>query len=90
MRSAADPLTEDDPDGLFQFGIDMSLRGLEALAPKRGGLSYRPTGARPNQRSRRLAPKAAFSATSASDGAWNVPTGFGPVRKSTSTRPTWL
>jgi hypothetical protein len=37
MRSAADPLTEDDQDGLFQFGIDMCLRGLDALAAKRGG-----------------------------------------------------
>ena len=43
---------------------------------------------RPNHRSSRLAPKWAFSATSASDGSWNVPVGFGPLRKSTSTRPT--
>jgi TetR/AcrR family transcriptional regulator, tetracycline repressor protein len=33
----ADHLTEDDQDGLFQFGIDMCLRGLDALAAKRGG-----------------------------------------------------
>jgi len=31
----ADDLTADDQDGLFQFGIDLLLRGLEALA-KRG------------------------------------------------------
>ena len=30
----ADHLTEDDQDGLFQFGIDMSLRGIEALAKR--------------------------------------------------------
>ena len=42
----------------------------------------------PNQRARRLAPKCCFSATRASDGAWKVPVGFGPERKSTSTRPT--
>ena len=43
---------------------------------------------RPNQRARRLAPKSTFSATSASDGALKLPVGFGPERKSTSTRPT--
>jgi TetR/AcrR family tetracycline transcriptional repressor len=31
----ADHLTEDDQDGLFQFGIDMCLRGIEALATKK-------------------------------------------------------
>ncbi len=31
----ADHLTEDDQE--IQFGIDMCLRGLDALAPKRGG-----------------------------------------------------
>jgi len=30
----ADDLTEDDPDRLFQFGIDAWLRGLEGLARK--------------------------------------------------------
>jgi predicted aconitase len=42
----------------------------------------------PNQRERRLEPKSSFSATRASDGAWKVPVGFGPERKSTLTRPT--
>ena len=42
----------------------------------------------PNQRAVRLEPKCSFSATRASDGSWNVPVGFGPDRKSTSTRPT--
>jgi TetR/AcrR family transcriptional regulator, tetracycline repressor protein len=31
----ADDLTADDQDGLFQFGIDLLLRGLEALAKRR-------------------------------------------------------
>jgi TetR/AcrR family tetracycline transcriptional repressor len=31
----ADDLTADDPDGLFQFGIDLLLRGLEDLVPRR-------------------------------------------------------
>ena len=52
--------------------------------PKRAAAGYE----RPNQRAARLAPKSCFSATSAADGAWNVPVGFGPERKSTSTRPT--
>jgi hypothetical protein len=43
---------------------------------------------RPNQRARRLAPKSCFSAPSSADGSWNVPVGFGPEKKSTSTRPT--
>jgi hypothetical protein len=43
---------------------------------------------RPNQRALRLAPNSSFSATSAPDGSRNVPVGFGPDRKSTSTRPT--
>jgi hypothetical protein len=30
----ADDLTEDDPDGLFEFGVDVWLRGLEALGYK--------------------------------------------------------
>jgi len=30
----ADHLTEDDQDGLFQFGIDMFLRGLRALSKR--------------------------------------------------------
>jgi TetR/AcrR family tetracycline transcriptional repressor len=29
----ADDLTENDPDALFQFGIDLWLRGITALAP---------------------------------------------------------
>ncbi len=41
-----------------------------------------------NQRARRLAPNSRFSATSSSDGGRRVPVGFGPDRKSTSTRPT--
>ena len=49
----------------------------------------RVAGGRPNQRWSRLDPKWAFSAASASDGSWKVPVGFGPLRKSTSTRPTW-
>ena len=43
---------------------------------------------RPNQRTRRLEPKCFFSATSSSDAPWYVPVGFGPEKKSTSTRPT--
>jgi TetR/AcrR family tetracycline transcriptional repressor len=31
----AEHITEDDQDGLFQFGIDMCLRGIEALAGKK-------------------------------------------------------
>jgi TetR/AcrR family tetracycline transcriptional repressor len=31
----ADHITEDDQDGLFQFGIDMCLRGIEALVGKK-------------------------------------------------------
>jgi hypothetical protein len=31
----ADDLTADDHDGLFQFGIDLVRRGLEALAKRR-------------------------------------------------------
>jgi len=27
-------LTEDDPDALFQFGVDAWLRGIESLAAK--------------------------------------------------------
>ncbi len=30
----ADHLTEDDQDGLFQFGVDMCLRGIDAIAGK--------------------------------------------------------
>jgi hypothetical protein len=30
----ADPLTEDAQDALFQFGIDMHLRGIEALTTR--------------------------------------------------------
>ena len=40
-------------------------------------------GGCPNQRWSRLDPKWAFSARSASDAPWKVPTGFGPLRKST-------
>ena len=43
---------------------------------------------RPNQRALRLEPNSFFSATNAPDGSRNVPVGFGPERKSTSTRPT--
>jgi hypothetical protein len=31
----ADHITEDDQDGLFQFGVDMCLRGIEPLATKK-------------------------------------------------------
>lgn len=43
----------------------------------------RVAGERPNQRWSRLAPKSAFSRTSASDAPSKVPTGLGPLRKST-------
>ena len=42
----------------------------------------------PNQRAMRTEANDRFSAVTASDGAVNVPLGVGPVRKSTSTRPT--
>lgn len=32
----ADHITEDDQDGLFQFGIEMCLRGIVALVGKKG------------------------------------------------------
>jgi TetR/AcrR family tetracycline transcriptional repressor len=32
LVTLADDLTEDDPEGLFQFGIEAWLRGIEALA----------------------------------------------------------
>jgi TetR/AcrR family tetracycline transcriptional repressor len=31
----ADDMTEDDPDALFRFGVDLWVRGLEALARRR-------------------------------------------------------
>jgi len=31
----ADHITEDDQDGLFQFGVDMCLRGIDALVGKK-------------------------------------------------------
>ncbi len=36
LVALAEPLTEDDSDGLFQLGIDLMLRGLEALARRSG------------------------------------------------------
>ena len=53
-----------------------------------GSAAAQSRGRRPNHRWSRLDPKLAFSATSAWDGSWKVPVGFGPLRKSTSTRPT--
>ncbi len=43
---------------------------------------------RPNQRARRVEPKRCLSITPASVGSPKAPVGFGPERKSTSTRPT--
>ena len=37
---------------------------------------------------RRVDPKIRFSSTNASDCPWKAPVGLGPLRKSTSTRPT--
>ncbi len=52
-------------------------------------LTRRAVGAQaPNQRLRRLEPKCSFWATSAADGALNVPVRVGPDRKSMSTLPT--
>ena len=42
----ADHLTEDAQDALFQFGIDMSLRGIEALVAR----SPRPQARRPRRK----------------------------------------
>jgi TetR/AcrR family tetracycline transcriptional repressor len=39
----ADHLTEDDQDGLFQFGIEMCLRGIDALATKNANTERRKT-----------------------------------------------
>ena len=43
---------------------------------------------RPNQRAFLVAPNAVLSARCAKLGSWYVPVGFGPEKKSTSTRPT--
>ena len=43
---------------------------------------------RPNQRVFLVAPNAVLSARCAKLGSWYVPVGFGPEKKSTSTRPT--
>ena len=40
----ADELTEDDADGLFQFGLDTLLDGLERLIKNRSRSSGRQTG----------------------------------------------
>ena len=69
-------------------GLRAAERRLPSRPPSRararrpGGLAAEPAGAR------ELAPKSCFSATSSPEGAWKVPVGFGPERKSTSTRPT--
>jgi TetR/AcrR family transcriptional regulator, tetracycline repressor protein len=34
LIAAADDLSSDDPDALFEFGLDLMLRGLEPLASK--------------------------------------------------------
>jgi hypothetical protein len=41
LVARADVLTEDDPDGLFQSGIDILLDGIEALAARRTNLTRR-------------------------------------------------
>lgn len=71
-------------DTAVVYDWDAEAAKLRELAT-RGG---RRRQARSNQRARRLEPNSTFSATSASDGAWKVPVGLGPERKSTSTRPT--
>ena len=76
------PLRLPDP-AVRDPGVDEDDRraGARPLVPQRhAGL--------PNQRARRLEPNCSFSATSAADGSRNIPVGFGPERKSTSTRPT--
>ena len=36
LVALAVPLTEDDPDALFQFGVELLLRGVTGLAPEPG------------------------------------------------------
>jgi hypothetical protein len=57
------------------LGDDVRERSLLATQPS-------------NQRARRLEPNCCFSAASSADGGASVPVGFGPERKSMSTRPT--
>ena len=64
------------------------LGGLRSAEAAAGPESSRPRASGRTSARRELAPKSCFSATSSPDGAWNVPVGFGPEKKSTSTRPT--